>query len=99
MLRRAESIAITILWLGLGGNLAFAQAPVGSILHVEIVNSTLYRRGYCSIIDQGKDPKTSDANSFTPISRRTQIILNSSWYRIAGCAAYCGVVDVAGIAP
>jgi hypothetical protein len=45
MLRRAESIAISILWFGLGGNLAFAQAPVGSILHVEIVNSTLYRRG------------------------------------------------------
>ena len=26
-------------------------------------------------------------------------LINSSWYRIAGCAAYCGVVDVAGTAP
>jgi hypothetical protein len=68
MIRRLESIAITILWLGLRGNPAFAQAPAGSILHVEIVNSTLYRRGYCSIANQGKDPTKLPTSTITPFA-------------------------------
>src|SRR5262245_60059360 len=56
MTRRLKFIAITILWLSLRGTPALAQAPAGSILHVEIVNSTLYRRGYCSVADEGKNP-------------------------------------------
>ena len=35
---------------------AEAEAPTGSILHVEIVNSTLYHRGYCSVADAGRNP-------------------------------------------
>jgi uncharacterized protein (TIGR03437 family) len=34
--------------------MAEAQAPTGSILHVEFVNSTVYFRGYCALADQGK---------------------------------------------
>src|SRR5215831_15673353 len=66
MTRRLKSIAITILWLGVRGNLALAQAPAGSILHVEIINSTLYRRGYCSIAEQGKNPTKLPTSTITP---------------------------------
>jgi hypothetical protein len=63
MIRRLEYIAITILWLGLRGNPAFAQVPAGSILHVEIVNSTLYRRR--------SESSTAKVGSF-PLRLRTQ---------------------------
>jgi len=46
-----------------------AQTPSGSILRVEIVNSTLYRLGYCSISDQGKDPTKLPKSSVTPFAR------------------------------
>jgi hypothetical protein len=45
---------------------ANSKAQAGSILHVEIVNSTLYRRGYCSIADQGKDPTKLPTSTITP---------------------------------
>jgi len=45
---------------------ADAQAQAGSILHVEIINATLYRRGYCSIADQGKDPTKLPTSTITP---------------------------------
>jgi hypothetical protein len=68
MIQRLESVVITILWLGVHGIPASAQAPVGSILHVEIVNSTLYRRGYCSIAEQGKDPTKLPTSILTPFA-------------------------------
>src|SRR6185369_9324339 len=68
MIRQVEFIAITILSLSLRGSPAFAQTPAGSILHVEIVNSTLYRRGYCNIADQGKDPSKLPTSTITPFA-------------------------------
>src|SRR5215831_2845032 len=47
---------------------AEAQAFAGSILHVEIVNSTLYRQGYCNISDQGKDPAKLPRSTVTPFA-------------------------------
>src|SRR5262252_7130144 len=53
---RFLKIGAIVTFLSLPPFRADAQSPTGSILHVEIVNSTLYHRGYCSVADAGRNP-------------------------------------------
>ena len=46
--------------------------PPGSILKVELVNSTAYFFGYCSLVDQGKNPNKLTRPSPAP---RAKVIL------------------------
>jgi len=62
---QAATITLLTVWRLLS---AEAEAPAESILHVEIVNSTLCRLGYCSISDQGKDPNKLPKSSVTPFA-------------------------------
>jgi hypothetical protein len=43
MIRRFESIAVTILWLGLRGNLAFGQEPPPTTLTIDVENVVEYQ--------------------------------------------------------
>jgi hypothetical protein len=52
-MKRIRTLAI-FASLAVCAAMAEAQAPTGSILHVEFVNSTVYFRGYCALADQGK---------------------------------------------
>src|SRR5579871_5135259 len=45
---------------------AEGEALIGSILHVEIVNSTVYFRGYCAPADQGHDSNKLPRPATTP---------------------------------
>src|SRR5215467_3882830 len=45
-----------------------AQAPAGSILRVELMNSTLYRRGYCSGSDVGKNASKLPPTTVAPFT-------------------------------
>src|SRR5579862_5860739 len=51
VMNKVQTISrLLVICAGLG----HAQAP-GSILNVELINSTAYFRGYCSLADQGKN--------------------------------------------
>src|SRR6266568_1269806 len=75
MIRRAN-VVITVIPLAVAAcNLASAQQPsaeaqaeIGSTLHVEIVNSTLYRIGFCTLAEL-KSTKLSAQSSVISFGR------------------------------
>jgi hypothetical protein len=54
MMRRLESIAITVLWLGLRGNPAFGQAPPPAILEIDAENIVEYQNDITVLSDPSK---------------------------------------------
>jgi hypothetical protein len=45
-----------------------AQGPAGSILNIELINSTLYRRGFCTGSDVGKNSSKLPATTVVPFT-------------------------------
>jgi hypothetical protein len=66
--------------------MAEAQAPTGSILHVEFLSSTLYVRGYCGPADRGQDPNKLPKPRVTPPSLGIADIVSVNGQPVKGTA-------------